>query len=124
MTDVVLTRFEKPDEVRTFVKGRFELVRIAGMTVGRGTYEPGWKWSDHVGKALRKRNCDAEHVVFVMPGRAAIALEDGRTIEVEQGDLFYVGPGHDAWVLGDEPHVSLHLMGAKPYATKTLSTFK
>ena len=50
-TAVILKRFEEPDEVRTFDKGRFEIVRIGGMTIGRATYEPGWKWSEHVGRA-------------------------------------------------------------------------
>jgi len=116
MTDVILARFENPDELRTFEKGKFELVRIAEMTFGRATYEPGWKWSEHVGKALGKKSCDVEHVVSIISGRAAIAMDDGRLIEVAAGDLLYIGPGHDAWVLGEEPHVSLHLVGASVYA--------
>lgn len=116
MTDLSLAKFEKPDEVRTFDKGKFELVRIAGMTVGRATYDPGWKWSDHVGKALGKASCDVEHVGLVISGRAAVAMDDGRVIEVAAGDLFHIGPGHDSWVIGNEPYVSLHLMGASHYA--------
>lgn len=116
MTNLSLAKFEKPDEVRTFDKGKFELVRIAGMTVGRATYDPGWKWSDHVGKALGKARCDVEHVGLVISGRAAVAMDDGRVIEVEAGDLFHIGPGHDSWVIGNERYVSLHLMGASHYA--------
>jgi quercetin dioxygenase-like cupin family protein len=120
MRDVMLARFEKPDEVRTFDKGKFELVRIAEMTIGRATYEPGWKWSEHVGKALGKKSCDVEHVGLVISGRAAVAMDDGRTYEIGTGDIFYIAPGHDSWVIGDEPYVSLHLMGASHYAaTKT-----
>jgi quercetin dioxygenase-like cupin family protein len=118
MTDAVVTRFEKADEVRTFEKGKFELVRIGGMTVGRATYDPGWKWSDHVGKALGKKSCDVEHVGLVVSGRAAVAMDDGRVLEIGPGDLFHIGPGHDSWVLGEEPYVSLHLMGASHYAAK------
>jgi hypothetical protein len=62
MLDVILKRFVQPDEVRNFEKGKFELVRIARMTIGRATYAPEWKWSTHVGKALRKTSCDVEHV--------------------------------------------------------------
>ena len=93
MADVMLTRFETPDEVRTFEKGRFEVVRIGGMTLGRATYEPGWKWSEHVGAALGKKSCDVEHVGLVISGRAAVAMDDGRKFEIAAGDLFYIAPG-------------------------------
>jgi quercetin dioxygenase-like cupin family protein len=116
MYDVILKRFDAPDEVRTFEKGRFELVRIGGMTIGRATYEPGWKWSTHVGKALGKTSCDVEHVGIVISGRATAAMDDGRVFEMTAGDLFFIEPGHDSWVVGNEPYVSLHLMGAGDYA--------
>jgi quercetin dioxygenase-like cupin family protein len=116
--DVVLKRFEQPDEIRRFEKGTFELVHIGGMTIGRATYEPGWKWSEHVGRALQKTSCDVEHVGMVISGRATAAMDDGRIIEMRAGDLFYIAPGHDSWVVGDEPYVSIHLMGASDYAAK------
>ena len=116
MYDVILKRFEAPDEVRVFEKGRFELVRIGGMTIGRATYEPGWRWSTHVGKSIGKTSCDVEHVGIVISGRATAAMNDGRVFEMTAGDLFYIEPGHDSWVIGDEPYVSLHLMGASDYA--------
>jgi quercetin dioxygenase-like cupin family protein len=117
-TDVVLKRFESPDEVRTFEKGRFEVVNIGGMTLGRATYEPGWKWSEHVGKALGAQFCEVEHVGMVVSGRATAAMRDGRVIEMKPGDIFYIAPGHDSWVVGAEPYVSLHLLGAEKYAHK------
>jgi len=117
MNDVVLKRFENPDEVRTFEKGKFELVNIGGMVIGRATYEPGWKWSTHVGAALDKSFCDVEHVGIVVSGTATAAMEDGRVIEMKAGDVFYVAPGHDSWVVGNEPYVSLHLLGASNYAS-------
>ncbi len=115
-TDVILKRFEHPDETRTFEKGKFELVNIGGMTIGRATYEPGWKWSEHVGKAIGARVCNVEHVGMVVAGCATAAMEDGRVIEMRAGDVFYIPPGHDSWVVGDEPYVSLHFMGAGDYA--------
>jgi quercetin dioxygenase-like cupin family protein len=115
-TDVILKRFEHPDEVRTFEKGKFELVHLGGMTIGRATYEPGWKWSEHVGKVIGARSCVVEHVGMVVAGRATAAMDDGRVIEMHAGDLFYIPPGHDSWVVGDEPYVSLHFMGAGDYA--------
>jgi len=116
--EVILKRFDKPDEVRTFDKGKFELVHIAGMTIGRATYEPGWKWSAHVGRGIGKKSCDVEHVGLVVSGRATAAMDDGRVVEMKAGDIFYIAPGHDSWVVGEEPYVSLHLMGASDYASR------
>ena len=116
MNQSILKRFETPDETRTFPKGRFELVHIGGTVIGRATYEPGWRWSTDVGRELGKEACDVEHVGMVVSGRAAVAMNDGETFEIKAGDLFYIPPGHDSWVLGDEPYVSIHLMGAGDYA--------
>ena len=118
MLDVLLKRFEAPDEVRTFDKGKFELVHIGGMTVGRATYEPGWKWSEHVGRSLGRTSCDVEHVGMVLSGSATAAMDNGAVIEMRPGDLFYIPAGHDSWVIGEEPYVSLHLMGAGDYASR------
>jgi quercetin dioxygenase-like cupin family protein len=118
MNDVILKRFEHPDESRTFEKGRFELIKVGDMTIGRASYEPGWKWSQHVGAAVGKTSCDVEHVGYVVSGRATAAMDDGRVIEMKAGDFFYIAPGHDSWVVGDEPYVSLHFMGAEKYAKK------
>ena len=116
MYEVILKRFEQPDEIRTFEKGKFEVVRIGGMTIGRATYEPGWKWSVHVGCSVGAKSCSVEHVGLVASGRATAAMDDGRVIEMKAGDIFYIAPGHDSWVVGDEPYVSLHLMGGSDYA--------
>ncbi|HEY6662439.1 MAG TPA: cupin domain-containing protein [Sphingomicrobium sp.] len=118
--DVIVKRFESPDEVREFELGRFEIVNIGGMAIGRATYQPGWKWSEHVGKPLGQTHCQVEHVGLVVSGSAAIGMDDGRVIEMHAGDLFYTPPGppgHDSWVIGDEPYVSLHFLGADHYAT-------
>jgi hypothetical protein len=89
---VILKSFDAPDEVRVMQKGKFELVHLGGITIGRATYEPGWK----------------------------VAFDDGRVIELHAGDLFYVPPvPHDSWVIGDEPYVSLHFLGAENYATES-----
>jgi ethanolamine utilization protein EutQ (cupin superfamily) len=114
--DVVLKRFDRPDELREFEKGQFEVVHIGGMTIGRASYEPGWKWSVHVGAALGESSCHVEHVGMVVSGRAVAAMHDGRMIEMTPGDIFYIPAGHDSWVVGDEPYVSLHFLGAGDYA--------
>jgi quercetin dioxygenase-like cupin family protein len=116
LMNVDLKRFDNPDEVRAFEKGRFEILRIGGITIGRATYEPGWKWSVHVGAALGKSSCDVEHVGIVISGRATAAMDDGLIKEMKAGDVFYIAPGHDSWVVGDEPYVSLHFLGASDYA--------
>jgi hypothetical protein len=112
----VLRRFEQPDEVREFPKGRFELVTIGGVTIGRARYEPGWKWSEHVGPTAGTPSCTVEHVGLVLSGCAAVRMDDGRELIMRPGDLFHVAPGHDSWVVGDEPYVSLHFLGASAYA--------
>ena len=124
MLDVILKRFDQPDEIREFDRGKFEVVHIGGMTIGRATYSPGWKWSEHVGRSLGKKSCDVEHVGLVVSGRATAAMDDGRVIEIKPGDIFYIAPGHDSWVVGDEPYVSLHLMGAGNYAAHKPATQK
>jgi quercetin dioxygenase-like cupin family protein len=114
--DVILKRFERPDEVREMTKGRFELVRIGGLTLGRATYQPGWRWSEHVGPTVGAERCSVEHVGLVLAGVATVAFDD-RVIEMHPGELFYVPPvPHDSWVVGSDPYVSLHFMGAERYA--------
>ncbi|HEV2448089.1 MAG TPA: cupin domain-containing protein [Candidatus Sulfopaludibacter sp.] len=114
--DAILKRFENPDETRTFPKGKFEIVRLGGMVIGRATYEPGWRWSEHVGAQTGSAACEVEHVGIVVSGKAVAAMTNGAICEFQAGDLFYVPPGHDSWVVGDEPYVSIHLMGADQYA--------
>jgi hypothetical protein len=114
----VIRRFEEADERREFDLGRFDLVDIGGMTVGRAEYAPGWRWSTHVGAAQGKRLCEVAHLGLVLSGRNLIEMEDGRSFEIRAGDLFEIGPGHDSSVVGDEPYVSIHFLGADAYATK------
>lgn len=115
--DVVLKSFDKPDEITTFPKGKFETVTLGGMTIGRATYAPGWKWSEDVGPETGQNYCTVEHVGMVVSGQATAAFADGRVTVMKPGDLFYVpGEPHDSWVVGDEPYVSLHFLGATTYA--------
>jgi hypothetical protein len=117
MREAILKRFEHPDEVRVFAKGRFEIVHIGGMTIGRASYEPGWKWSQDVAPLADTALCEVEHVGLVVSGRAVAAFADGTQTELTPGSLFYIPPvAHDSWVVGDEPYVSLHFMGAAHYA--------
>jgi len=116
MIDVILKRFEDPDEVRLFEKGKFEIVNIGGLTIGRATYEPGWKWSEHVSPIAGTPFCEIEHVGMVVSGTATAAMKDGQVYELSPGTVFYIPPNpHDSWVVGDEPYVSLHFLGAGSY---------
>jgi len=116
MADVEIRRFEQGDETRTFELGSFELVNLGGLTVGRASYEPGWVWSEHVGKPNGEEFCQVEHVGLVLSGRTGGRMADGTEFELTPGDLFSIAPGHDSWVIGDEPYVSLHFLGASDYA--------
>ena len=119
MLETILKRFEVPDEIRRFEKGKFEVVRIGNMTIGRATCEPGWRWSVDIGRGLGASLCNVEHVGLVLSGCATAATKDGTIHELSAGTLFYIPPGppgHDSWVVGHETYVSLHFMGAAVYA--------
>src|SRR5262245_11977189 len=116
MNDLIMKRFESPDEVRTFEKGKFELVKIGNMTIGRASYEPGWRWSVHVSPSAGTPTCMVDHIGLVLSGRVAVKMNDGREVTMGRGDLFSIGPDHDSWVVGNEPYVSLHFLGANEYA--------
>jgi quercetin dioxygenase-like cupin family protein len=116
---VILKRFDNPDETRQLVKGRFEVVHLGGMTIGRATYEPGWRWSEHVGPAVGATRCDVGHVGMVIAGTATVAFDNAPVVELHAGDLFHVpAVPHDSWVVGDEQYVSIHFLGAEHYAAK------
>jgi hypothetical protein len=115
MLEVILKSFDKPDEVRAFEKGMFEIVKIGGMTIGRATYEPGWRWSEHASPD-RSPFCEVEHVGLVLAGRATAAVKDGQIYELRPGTIFYIpAQAHDSWVLDDEIYTSLHFLGADKY---------
>jgi hypothetical protein len=114
----IVRRFEDADERREFPLGRLDLVQLGGMSIGRAEYQPGWRWSEHVGAGLGKATCDVSHLGLVLAGRNRIEMDDGRVFEIGPGDLFEIGPGHDSIVIGDEPYVSIHFMGANEYAAR------
>ena len=115
--DLTLLNLDEPTETRSFERGRFELYSVGPMTIGRAIYEPGWKWSEHVGAPSGQSSCMVEHVGYVVSGRAAVKMDDGEERVMEPGDFFYVPPGHDSWVVGNEPYISLHFLGSENYAT-------
>ena len=114
---VVQKRFESPDEVRTFEKGKLEVVRIGALTIGRASYEPGWQWSKHVGPQVGAARCHVEHVGMVLSGVATVAFDDG-TVSSSAGRALLGRRRHrtTAGWSSDWPYVSLHFMGAEKYA--------
>jgi quercetin dioxygenase-like cupin family protein len=113
---VELVNLGEPSETRHFEKGRFELYHVGPAILGRATYEPGWRWSEHVGPTVGAQSCQVEHVGLVLSGQAVARMDDGAEWVMKAGDFFYIPPGHDSWVVGDEPYVSLHILGSESYA--------
>jgi uncharacterized cupin superfamily protein len=104
MAEVEARDFDAPDEVREFEgNGRALVVNIAGQTVGRGTFEPGWKWSANVKPIAGTDSCEVSHLGYVLSGRMRIFMDDGSQADIGPGQAVAIPPGHDAEVLGDEP---------------------
>lgn len=108
----------KPDEVRPFKdgKGKVEVVTLGNLTMGRGEFEPGWRWSEHVKPLAGTDSCQAAHTGVVLEGRMIVKMEDGSQMEFGPGDAFYMPPGHDAWVVGDKRCVLIDVTGVAQYA--------
>ncbi|MEW6144687.1 MAG: cupin domain-containing protein [Thermodesulfobacteriota bacterium] len=109
---------DAPDELRSFPKGKLELVTLAGITFGRATLEPGWKWSDSVKPLANTKSCEAPHTQYHVSGRLAVKMDDGSEAVFGPGDVSYLPPGHDAWVVGSEPVVVIDISGMSEYAKK------
>lgn len=107
---------ETPDEVREFPNGRLELVNVAGRMIGRATLNPGWKWSSHVKPIAKTKSCEAPHFQYQISGRMKIVMDDGTEFVSKAGDVMNIPPGHDAWVVGDEPVVVVDFQGFVDYA--------
>jgi hypothetical protein len=111
--------FDSPDETRPFEgKGQAQVVNLGGHTVGRGTYEPGWRWSENVKPIAKTDSCQASHLGYVMSGRMKVFMDDGTEGEFGPGDLVAISPGHDAEVVGDEACVFLDFTGFGDYAKR------
>ena len=119
MMDLIIKRFSDPDEVRVFEKGKFELLTLPGMTIGKATYSPGWRWSEDVSPLSETQFCNVEHLGMVLEGSATVAFDNEEIRTLVEGDIFYVPPKpHDSWVVGDQKYISIHFLGADSYAKK------
>ena len=111
--------FMKPDEVRKFPKGRLELIKIGGKTVGRAILEPGWRWSESVQPIAKTTSCEAPHFQYHVSGVLKVRMDDGSEFECHPGDVSLIGAGHDAWVVGNSPVVIVDFQGMLDYAKAT-----
>jgi quercetin dioxygenase-like cupin family protein len=118
MSGLQAKRFESPDEVRPFKEemGKVELVELSGNMVGHGTFEPGWRWSEHVKPLSGTESCQVEHIGYVLEGRMKVVMDGGEELEFGPGDAFLMPSGHDAWTVGDEACVLLDFGGLRGYA--------
>jgi hypothetical protein len=110
--------FSKPDETRSFNHGKAEIINIGGGAVGRLTLQPGWKWSMDVKPIAKTDLCEVAHFAYVISGRMAVKMSTGEEFELGPGSVHFIQPGHDAWVLGNEPVVVVDWNGATHYAKK------
>jgi len=116
MNNAELKSFGKPEEVREFPKGRVDLLKIGGATVGRATFEPGWRWSTSVQPIARTKSCEAPHFQYHVSGVLMVLMDDGTELECKPGDVSLLPSGHDAWVVGNEPAVIVDFQGMIDYA--------
>ena len=108
--------FDSPDETRRFDKGKMDVVNLGSVMAGRGTFAPGWKWSECVKPIAKTDSCQVSHVGYMISGRMKVVMDDGTEAEMGPGDAMVIPPGHDAWIVGDEPAVLLDFAGAEKYA--------
>lgn len=111
-----MKNFAVPDEVRKFPLGRLELVEVGGKTVGRGTFQPGWHWADSVKPIAKTESCEAPHYQYQVSGVMRVRMDDGTEFDTKAGDVCMLPPGHDAWVVGNEPVVVVDFQGMADYA--------
>ena len=113
----ILKSFDKPDEVREFPKGKLELVNVNGASIGRATFQPGWKWSESLQSMAKTKSCTAPHFQYHVSGILMVKMDDGTLLECKPGDITWLPEGHDAWVVGNEPAVVVDFQGMLDYAT-------
>jgi len=111
-----LKHFGQPDEVREFPKGKVELIKIGGATIGKATFQPGWKWSTSVQPLAKTKSCEAPHFQYHVSGTLMVKMDDGTMLECKPGDVSLLPLGHDAWVVGNEPAVVVDFQGMLDYA--------
>lgn len=119
MAKVEVKNFDSPDETRPFEgKGKADVVQVAGQTIGRGVFEPGWRWSNNVKPIAQTDSCEVSHLGYVLSGRMKVFMDDGGESEVGPGDVVAIPPGHDAEVVGQESCVVIDFGEFGEYAKR------
>ena len=119
MPGLEINDFSSPDEVRNpDATVAVEVVKLAGGEVGRYTFQPGWRWSEHIKPVVGTESCQTEHVGYLVSGTMGVQTTDGTTGEGHAGSVYHIAPGHDGWVIGDEPAVVVEFQGAATYAKR------
>ncbi len=116
MAGTVSKSFDSPEETRNVDKGRVEVVNLGGAQVMRATFQPGWKWSECVGPVAGTDSCQIAHMIYTVSGQMIVKMDDGSEATIKAGDVTSIPPGHDAWIVGDEPYVGIDFQGAAGYA--------
>lgn len=116
MTSIESKSLSTPDETRTPSKSLIEVVHVGGAEVGRFSFQPGWRWSECIKPVVGTDSCQAEHLGYVVSGQIGVTHHDGTKSEIGSGDAYRIAPGHDAWVIGDEPFVGVEFKSAGSYA--------
>jgi quercetin dioxygenase-like cupin family protein len=118
MSKILKKRFEQAEDVRPFADGKGELAMLDldGTPVGRAVFQPGWRWSEHVKPIAGTDSCEAAHTGYVLSGRLTVRMNDGTEQGYDPGDVMLIEPGHDAWVVGEEPCMVLDWQGYADYA--------
>ena len=114
-----LKNFGTPDEVREYPKGRVELIKIGGATIGRAVFEPGWRWSTSVMPIAKTKSCEAPHFQYHVSGILRVRMDDGQEFDCKPGDVSLLPSGHDAWTVGDMPAVVVDFQGMMDYAKES-----
>lgn len=118
MGSIQSKNMSSPDEIRSLPKTKVEVVKVGEHTVMRTTFEPGWKWSECVKPAAGTPSCQVHHVIYTISGRMNIRMDDGTQKEIGPGEIAVVPPGHDAWVIGNEPCIGIDFTGGASYGKK------
>lgn len=108
--------FTVPDETRSFPNGRIEVVNLDEVSIGRFVFQPGWRWSTDVSPITGARSCQHRHLGYTISGTLEIQMNDGTRMTIGPGESYEIPPGHDGWVVGDEPWVSVEFTSAHDYA--------
>ena len=111
MNETEVKHFGKPEEIREFPNGRVEFITVGDMIMGRAVLQPGWRWSVCVGPIVKTPTCETAHVQYQIAGVLRVHMDDGTEFDIKPGDVANIPPGHDAWVVGDEPVVALECHG-------------